>query len=117
MELFLRKKSLKFRRKNNIKIIIAPKFVKIITLGFASAITLYPFVFVVSEKCLEDKILINHEKIHLQQQKKFLVIPFYLLYAGMYIFNLLKYRNHYKAYRNIPFEKEAFEKQNCFDKN
>ncbi|MBN2892431.1 MAG: hypothetical protein JXL97_11235 [Bacteroidales bacterium] len=93
------------------KVIIAPKFVKFITMGFASAITLFPYVFVSSKKNASDKILLNHEKIHLKQQKDFFIIPFYLLYAGSYFTNLVKYKNHKKAYLNIPFEKEAYNNQ------
>jgi hypothetical protein len=51
----------------------------------------------------------NHEKIHLQQQLELLILPFYVLYIGHYLFNLVKYRNHNTAYRNICFEREAYD--------
>ncbi len=55
-----------------------------------------------------DPVLMNHEKIHIRQQAELLVIPFYLIYLAQYGFNLFYYRDHYKAYRNIMFEKEAY---------
>jgi hypothetical protein len=48
---------------------------------------------------------INHEKIHIKQQIELLVIPFYILYFLFYFLNLFKKGD---AYRNIPFEKEAY---------
>jgi hypothetical protein len=55
-----------------------------------------------------DAVLINHERIHLRQQAELLVIPFYLLYLLNYLFNLLIYRSHHKAYIQIVFEREAY---------
>ena len=70
------------------------------------AITLFPFVFIRGKG---DDILINHERIHLAQQKEMLLLPFYILYVFFYLKNILKYRDSALAYRGIPFEKEAFE--------
>ena len=57
---------------------------------------------------MDDKNLINHEKIHLVQQLELLLIGFYVLYLLNYIVNLVKYRNHASAYQNIVFEREAY---------
>lgn len=70
--------------------------------------TLYPFIFVKSEKYKENKIVINHESIHLARQKELFVIPFYVLYVLHFLYNYAKFRNWDKAYRNIIFEKEAY---------
>ncbi len=56
---------------------------------------------------MKDECLIRHEKIHLEQQKEMLVIPFYICYTLEYFIKILKYKSHYKAYKNISFEKEA----------
>jgi len=41
-----------------------------------------------------------------------LVLPFFVIYFLNYIWNLLRYGfNHDEAYRNIIFEKEAYENQ------
>ena len=37
-----------------------------------------------------------------------LLIPFYALYLINYIINLIRYKNHQKAYLNIVFEREAY---------
>ena len=55
-----------------------------------------------------DAVLINHEKIHHRQQLELLILPFFLLYFLNYLINLIKYRNHFKAYKEIVFEREAF---------
>jgi len=73
-----------------------------------SAVTIYPFIFVRHDKCKADFVLINHEKIHIQQQKELLWIGFFIWYLLEYLFKLLYYRNRYEAYRNISFEKEAY---------
>lgn len=53
--------------------------------------------------------IINHEKIHLRQQLELLIFPFYILYFFNYFINLFRYQNHDRAYRNIIFEKEAYD--------
>jgi hypothetical protein len=85
--------------------------VKIITGGFARAITLYPFVLVCKESDLHDPVLVNHEKIHLRQQRELLVLPFYVLYLLEYGKGRLGGMSHYDAYRQISFEQEAFDKE------
>ena len=72
------------------------------------AMAVFPFIFVKRNDYRHDVVLINHEKIHLAQQLEMLLIPFYVLYFGHYLFNLLKYRNHDEAYQNICFEQEAY---------
>ena len=76
--------------------------------------TFYPFIFVVKGK--HSLKLMRHEYIHAMQQKEMLVIPFYIVYLLNYIFNLVYYRLDIKrAYRNICFEREAYE--NEYDAN
>ena len=82
--------------------------------GFARAITLYPFVFVSKKADLHDLVLVNHEKIHLQQQRELLVLPFYVLYLVEYAMGRLRGLSHNKAYRQISFEREAFAHERDF---
>ena len=70
--------------------------------------TIFPFIFVNSEKHKNDVVVMNHEKIHLKQQLELLVIPFYILYLIDYAIGIAKYRNTRLAYRNITWEKEAY---------
>ena len=86
-------------------------FVKHITFGFASAITLFPFVLVLKGVKLNQR-LVRHEKIHLAQQVELLVVPFYVLYLAEYLAKRMYYRNHYLAYKNISFEREAYRHEN-----
>lgn len=53
----------------------------------------------------------NHEKIHTAQMKELWYIGFYLLYITEFIIGLLHYWNWKKAYRNISFEKEAYDNE------
>ena len=82
----------------------------IVPKGFVG-ITLFPFIFLKREELRKNEILINHEKIHLKQQLELLVIFFYLFYFFEWSFKLIKYRNFHKAYRNISFEREAFQNE------
>ncbi len=74
----------------------------------ANAMAIYPFILLKNIDQKKDEVLINHEKIHLNQQLELFIFPFYFLYLVNYLFNLLKYKNHYQAYYNISFEKEAY---------
>lgn len=81
--------------------------------GYAG-ITLYPFIFVRSKTDINE-VFLNHEKIHLQQQKELLVIFFYLWYVIDFLLKYAKYRNWNKAYRNVIFEREAYENERTLD--
>lgn len=51
---------------------------------------------------------VNHEKIHTSQIKELGYIFFYILYLPEWLWKLLLYRDSYKAYENISFEREAY---------
>ncbi|WPR72821.1 hypothetical protein SLW70_06755 [Flavobacterium sp. NG2] len=78
-------------------------------------LTLYPFVFMKFVVDKDNPIFVNHEKIHLRQQIELLVLPFYIWYIVEYLFRLVQYRNRYQAYRNISFEREAYENETKLD--
>jgi hypothetical protein len=78
-----------------------------------SAMALYPFILVKRKELKFDSILVNHEKIHHRQQVELLIVPFYLAYFLNYVVNLIRYKNHFTAYKQIVFEREAF----AMDKN
>ncbi|PRY31094.1 hypothetical protein CLV58_12357 [Spirosoma oryzae] len=67
---------------------------------------LFPFILVRQPN--PGPILVNHERIHLRQQAELGVLPFYLWYLTEYLIRRIQYRDHYEAYRNISFEREAF---------
>lgn len=72
--------------------------------GF-KAITLWPFIFI-RKGCSFNEIDLNHESIHGRQQLELLIIPFYIIYLIEQIF---------KGYRNISFEKEAYNNEKNLD--
>lgn len=81
--------------------------------GFLAMCT-YPFIFVRKEHYESfTPAVLQHERIHAEQQKELLVVLFLLCYGFEWLFMLLfsKERFSHKAYRNISFEKEAYEHQ------
>lgn len=59
-----------------------------------------------------DDITLNHEKIHTAQIKELLYIFFYLWYVTEWLIRLFMKGN---AYRNILFEREAYNNENDLD--
>lgn len=86
-----------------------------------AGITLWPFIILRERYNSSNywknkaKEIINHESIHIKQQGEMLIIPFYLLYGLSYLWNIIKYRDVKVAYRNIPFEKEAFANEKNYE--
>lgn len=74
-----------------------------------------PFVIIKHSFDSENKVLINHEKIHIRRQLEMLVLPFFVWYFVEYAVRLLQYKNGSLAYRNISFEKEAYANELHFD--
>ena len=94
-------------------VIISPRFVKALSVIIdIYAITLWPFI-ISREEMSED--VLNHESIHIAQQKELLVLFFYLLYGWDYLVGLIKYKDKEKAYYRIRFEQEAYE--NMYNQN
>ena len=54
----------------------------------------------------------NREAIHTKQMKELLYVPFYILYLLEWFYRLTQKGN---AYRNISFEKEAYDNENDMD--
>lgn len=90
------------------KIIVSSFFTYLFSAGRASAVTIFPFVFVKTRRLREDVVLINHEQIHIVQALELFVFPFYLLYLLEFLMQLVRHRDFNRAYRNISFEREAY---------
>ncbi|TAI48118.1 hypothetical protein [Flagellimonas allohymeniacidonis] len=71
-------------------------------------LSLWPFIILKEDGLKKDTVLINHERIHLRQQRELLIIPFYLWYMAEWILRTLLYLDSYRAYQNISFEREAY---------
>jgi hypothetical protein len=72
-------------------------------------LTLYPFVFLKYKSDKENAVLLNHERIHIRQQIELLVVPFLVWYIVEYFVRLIQFRDRNLAYRNISFEREAYQ--------
>ena len=89
-------------------ILIVSKY--LIPNGFRG-MTVFPFVVVRDRDAKNYLVLMNHERIHLRQQMELLVLPFFVLYGLDYLVKLIRYRDKNVAYRNVVFEREAYENE------
>lgn len=55
--------------------------------------------------------LIRHEMVHQEQMNRVGLFRFYVIYLCNYFWNLARFRDHDRAYREIPFEKEAYARE------
>lgn len=76
-----------------------------------TGLAIYPFIFLKSKSLSNNWVLINHERIHLKQQLELLWVFFFLWYTMEFLFHLIRLRNWNDAYKNISFEKEAYENE------
>lgn len=70
-----------------------------------SGINLFGVLFVHPGQYVSPRML-NHERIHTAQMREMAFIPFYLFYIMEWMVKKLFHRN---AYRNISFEREAYD--------
>ena len=81
--------------------------VRFVTLNSVIGITLAPFGIYIRKEYLNWNWIVNHEKIHWQQQIEMLIVFFYLWYLiEWFIRKFLFFQK--KAYHKISFEREAF---------
>jgi len=73
-----------------------------------NGMVLWPFVILKDKKLTKDLFFLNHERIHWRQQAELMVVFFYLWYGLEFLFRIIQYKNKYKGYRNISFEREAY---------
>jgi hypothetical protein len=71
-------------------------------------LSLWPFIILKEDSLMADEVLINHERIHLKQQRELLILPFYLWYISEWLLRTVLYLDSYRAYQNISFEREAY---------
>jgi len=80
---------------------------------WVDGMAIFPFIF--SKSKMPGKVLLNHETIHLKQQLELGLLPFYFWYFLEYLIRLIQYKNHYLAYLNISFEREAYANEREFE--
>jgi len=76
------------------------------------AISIGPFVWC---KGKLSSVTRNHETIHFQQQLELLFVVQWILYISFYLVGLVKYREGAIAYRQNPFEQEAYDNDHDLD--
>lgn len=77
------------------------------------AITL-PWGIYYNPNCEISSETVLHELVHKSQIRKIGMFRFYGQYVAEYLYGLIKYRSHMKAYWNISFEIEARNKAHGF---
>ncbi len=80
-----------------------------------NGLAIYPFMILKSRALKQNRVVLNHERIHLRQQIELLLIPFYIWYLAEFIICLIKYKNWHMAYYNISFEREAYNNETDFN--
>ncbi len=90
--------------------IVSPVLIRILSFNDPSVTAMAYWPFVIYRKLDYPNIqtIENHELIHHRQQLEMLVLPYHLTYFVHFIYNLLRYRQYKKAYRNVCFEREAY---------
>lgn len=78
------------------------------------AMNLFGVLFVRGNARIDD-ITLNHEAIHTAQMKELLYIFFYLFYVIDWLIGLVAHLDFRRAYRDICFEKEAYENEKDLD--
>ena len=78
-------------------------------------LTFFPFVFMADKEDKLNEIFINHEKIHLRQQLELLIVPFFIWYLMEFFVRWFQFKDKYVAYKNISFEREAYENEKDLD--
>ena len=86
------------------------KFLKAILGSTVVAITLYSFGIYTDST---DIYVLNHEGIHVPQEKEMLIIFFYIWYGLEWFIKLFFYGAN--AYSNISFEREAYSNEYNLD--
>lgn len=76
-----------------------------------AGLCLWPFIIVQNPEFKKDLVFMNHERIHLRQQAELLVLPFFLWYGLEFLWRWFHFKNARQAYRNIGFEREAYDNE------
>ncbi len=97
------------------KIIVSRFWTRFFSFGKAQAITIFPFIFLKYNSDKVNRVLLNHERIHILQALELLIIPFYVWYLFEFGIRFIKYRNFTRAYLNISFEREAYANEENFE--
>ena len=96
-------------------ILISPAFIRYFTPKNISGISIFPFIILERKEIKEDKTFVRHELIHIRQQMELILVLFIILYYLEFLILFIKYGNLQQAYRNISFEREAYENESNYN--
>jgi hypothetical protein len=90
---------------------LIPPFIIKKKLRNLKGLTIAPFIFVTNRHMTRSEWirLIKHEKEHIKQQRRYSPVLFLIIYCTEYLIYRAKGMEHYEAYWNITFEKQARE--------
>ena len=93
-------------RRNTIVVLIPfiPKVRGLAVLGF---------LIIINKKLSEEdkKVVLNHEEIHIAQQRELFIVMAYIWYYVEYLFCAIRYKSLDVGRKQISFEREAYENQ------
>lgn len=93
-------------------VIIRHRIINFILKEGHSAMCIWPFIFTrIETDILGNNDIYNHERIHARQQLEMFWLFFFIWYGIEYLLRFILSRNHFKAYRAISLEKEAYENE------
>lgn len=90
------------------KIIVSKFWTNFLSGRRAAAITIFPFILIIDKSFRYDRVLVNHERIHLSQALELLIVPFYVWYFTEFLLHYIRIRDFKQAYLRISFEREAY---------
>lgn len=79
------------------------------------AINLFGVIFARKEFSPLPKYVLNHEAIHTRQLVELLFFGFYIWYLTEWLIRWIQYKDKFLAYKNISFEREAYENDDNFE--
>lgn len=90
--------------------IVKSKLLFVLFPKWVAGVTIFGRIFIKDGSSLSDRLL-THEYVHVVQQRKLGYAKFYLLYVWLFLLKFLQLRDFKKAYREIPFEEQAYRVQ------
>ncbi len=72
---------------------------------------IWPFIVLRERSLSKDKVVMNHEKIHLKQQLELFIIGFFICYGIEFVIKRFSYKSNMETYRNLSFEREAYQNE------
>jgi hypothetical protein len=73
-----------------------------------NAVVIYPFILFKRNIWRIPNSLYKHEFIHIEQIRREGILKFYFMYLFDFISNLIEFKDYRSAWKNVPYEVEAY---------